>query len=184
MNFPQPKWAALLPRETVLNLATLGPVGTALRAPGHVGFAAAGTLFVFLCLPSARVTWSSSSSPRSSSGTWRSASAGRRRSSSAGRDPGEVILDEVVAMPLCFIGWRLHRLSRASSASSRILICGFAVFRFYDIRKPGSSTACSAAGRVGDRDRRHRGGACDLRHAARGRTLLFFLVHHPAAAAA
>jgi phosphatidylglycerophosphatase A len=48
-------------------------------------------------------------------------------------DPGEVIIDEVVAMPLCFLGW-----SRLESAATPwvLFAVGFALFRLFDITKP------------------------------------------------
>src|SRR4051812_6409552 len=48
------------------------------------------------------------------------------------RDPGEVILDEVIAMPFCFLGW-----SRLMSVAPTwaVLLAGFALFRFFDILK-------------------------------------------------
>jgi phosphatidylglycerophosphatase A len=52
------------------------------------------------------------------------------------QDPGEVILDEVVAMPLCFLGWRMI-VPAGFLASLALLIAGFGLFRFFDIRKPG-----------------------------------------------
>jgi phosphatidylglycerophosphatase A len=48
-------------------------------------------------------------------------------------DPGEVILDEVVAVPLCFLGWQglVHPIPLWG-----VCLAGFAVFRFFDISKP------------------------------------------------
>jgi phosphatidylglycerophosphatase A len=180
MNFPQPKWAALLPRETVLNLATLGPVGTALRAPGTWG-SAAGTLFFFLCchpLSDLDLVLVAAVLGYLAIGLCGQAAVLLGRS-----DPGEVILDEFVAMPLCFIGWRLIAFPGFLGFVT-ILLCGFALFRFYDIRKPG----------VIDRLQQLPGGwgividdtgaalaTCATLHAGH---LLYYLVHHPAAAAA
>lgn len=48
-------------------------------------------------------------------------------------DPGEVILDEYVAMPLCFLGWSELTLTWPAWA---VLLAGFALFRFFDILKP------------------------------------------------
>ncbi|MCX6943233.1 MAG: phosphatidylglycerophosphatase A, partial [Opitutales bacterium] len=42
-------------------------------------------------------------------------------------------LDEVVAMPLCFLGWPALAGSLPVWA---VLLAGFALFRFYDILKP------------------------------------------------
>ena len=48
-------------------------------------------------------------------------------------DPGEIVLDEFVAMPLCFLGW-----DRLPETWSMWLIClsGFGLFRLFDILKP------------------------------------------------
>jgi phosphatidylglycerophosphatase A len=51
------------------------------------------------------------------------------------RDPGEVILDEFVAMPLCFLGWQMI-VGPGLLEFLGLLIAGFALFRFYDIKKP------------------------------------------------
>ena len=49
------------------------------------------------------------------------------------KDPGEVILDEFVVMPLCFLGWPI--LVRAMPGWVALL-AGFALFRLFDIWKP------------------------------------------------
>jgi phosphatidylglycerophosphatase A len=49
------------------------------------------------------------------------------------KDPGFVILDEFVAIPLCFVGW--HGLTAIVPAWS-LLIAGFLLFRLFDIWKP------------------------------------------------
>ena len=49
------------------------------------------------------------------------------------RDPGEVILDEFVAMPLCFLGWPLLV---GPAPAWAVFMAGFALFRFFDIVKP------------------------------------------------
>jgi len=50
------------------------------------------------------------------------------------KDPGEVILDEFMAMPLCYLGWA-HLLAGPLGTWS-MLFAGFAIFRFFDILKP------------------------------------------------
>ena len=48
-------------------------------------------------------------------------------------DPGDVVLDECVAIPWCFLGWpALVAVVPAWVA----LLAGFALFRFFDIAKP------------------------------------------------
>jgi phosphatidylglycerophosphatase A len=49
------------------------------------------------------------------------------------KDPGEIVLDEVVAIPLCFLGWRTLPIAAPSWA---VLLTGFALFRLFDIVKP------------------------------------------------
>jgi len=48
-------------------------------------------------------------------------------------DPGEIVLDEFVAMPLCFLGW--DRLPETWPAWI-ICLAGFGLFRLFDILKP------------------------------------------------
>ena len=60
------------------------------------------------------------------------------------RDPGSVVLDEIVAIPLCFTGWLAavwwpqHRWPGLDFFGTRWLssIGVFALFRFFDILKP------------------------------------------------
>ena len=48
-------------------------------------------------------------------------------------DPGEVILDEFVVIPLCLLGWRELAGSPPFWVAA---VAGFALFRFFDILKP------------------------------------------------
>lgn len=62
------------------------------------------------------------------------------------QDPGSVVLDEIVAMPLCFVGWMVLRWKEGMPAflSSHFLsgsgltfaILVFVLFRVFDIAKP------------------------------------------------
>jgi phosphatidylglycerophosphatase A len=62
------------------------------------------------------------------------------------RDPGSVVLDEIAAMPVCFLGWvavqtwqtgSLPGLARFFSAHTWPLTLGvFVAFRFFDVAKP------------------------------------------------
>jgi phosphatidylglycerophosphatase A len=57
----------------------------------------------------------------------------------ARKGPGEVILDEFVVMPLCFLGWRLLAVAPAGAGhwpKWAVILTGFALFRFFDILKP------------------------------------------------
>lgn len=50
------------------------------------------------------------------------------------RDPGEIILDEVVAIPLCFLGLKTQMMD--SGFVWLYMIAGFVLFRLFDIVKP------------------------------------------------
>ena len=50
-------------------------------------------------------------------------------------DPGEVILDEFVAMPLFFAGWQMI-IGPGVLPFLGLLLAGFALFRLFDITKP------------------------------------------------
>ena len=62
------------------------------------------------------------------------------------KDPGSVVLDEIVAMPLCFLGWIGIITVRTGSAPApefffskatvAITVAIFALFRLFDIAKP------------------------------------------------
>ena len=52
------------------------------------------------------------------------------------RDPGEVVLDEFVAMPLCFFGWQRLTIGDLPWPPWAIFLGGFALFRLYDVSKP------------------------------------------------
>jgi phosphatidylglycerophosphatase A len=126
----QPVWPRLLPNALVIAVATLGPVGRRLPAPGTWG-SLAGLLYFALFFQ------------RASIGGVLIASAigayvavifcGEAELRLRKKDPGEVILDEFVVMPLCFLGWRTLP---AALPVWVVLLAGFALFRFYDILKP------------------------------------------------
>jgi phosphatidylglycerophosphatase A len=49
------------------------------------------------------------------------------------KDPGQVVLDEFIVMPLCFLGWRALN---GAPPLWVVLLAGFALFRVFDIWKP------------------------------------------------
>lgn len=125
-------WTALLPSPVVNHVATLGPVGYWGKAPGTNG-SAAGLLFYTACfhflsplgylLALAVCVYLAI------------AFCGEAEQRLFKRDPGEVILDEFVAIPVCFIGLQPAIASLGGWAWT-ILLAGFALFRFFDILKP------------------------------------------------
>ncbi|MBI3885529.1 MAG: phosphatidylglycerophosphatase A [Opitutae bacterium] len=131
MELTDPRWTRALPTKFVCAVATLGPLGTRLPAPGTWG-SLAGLLCFTVFFRHARwevvFAWSVLASLVAVAFC---GDAARR----LGReDPGEVILDEFVVMPLVFLGWRAGAGARWPEWV--VLLAGFALFRFYDILKP------------------------------------------------
>ena len=128
--FPS-NWLRPFPDWVVTGTATLGPVGMNLPAPGTWGSAAG----VFYSLVFFRrlgweetVVWTVILSFIAVAVT---GDAARRLGKG---DPGEVILDEFVVMPLVFLGWHANYLARLPEWG--VLLAGFTLFRFFDILKP------------------------------------------------
>ncbi len=130
MPLSPPRWPRVLPDVIVLGCATLGPLGRRFPAPGTWG-SLAGMLW-FLVVFS-----------RASPGAVLVAGAvlgylavglcGEAEVRLREKDPGKVILDEFLAMPLCFLGWR----ALAGQPPDWVVLAGgFALFRFFDIVKP------------------------------------------------
>lgn len=126
----QPLWPRFLPSAWVINIAMLGPVGRVRRGPGTAG-SFAGLLYftvlfaglpwwlnVLMCLPALYLAV---------------AICGEAEFRLGQRDPGGVVLDEFVVMPLCFLGWQDLPRDWPNWA---IFLAGFALFRLFDIAKP------------------------------------------------
>jgi phosphatidylglycerophosphatase A len=131
MKLPSPRWPRALPTRWVVGVATLGPIGMKLPAPGTWG-ALAGMLYFlvfFYPLPLG------SSLLLTVVGLYLAVAFCGEAAVRLGRkDPGEVILDEFAVMPLCFLAWR--GIATAGWPLWVIWLAGFALFRFYDILKP------------------------------------------------
>jgi phosphatidylglycerophosphatase A len=130
MRLRQPIWPRFLPTQMVMTFATVGPVGRIRRAPGTWG-SVAGLLYftVFFVQQSVWGTLIFGAA-----GVYLAvAMCGEAEFRLGQRDPGHVVLDEFVAMPLCFIAWPALRQVAPPWA---IFLTGFALFRFYDILKP------------------------------------------------
>lgn len=120
----------LLPTHWVANLATLGPVGYWKKMPGTYGsfvgliwytlfFHALDPFFylllcVFSCYLACEICTQAELVLRK-------------------KDPGCIILDEMVAMPLCFIGLQPYMQVRPVWW---YMFGGFLLFRLFDIVKP------------------------------------------------
>jgi phosphatidylglycerophosphatase A len=131
MKLEQPIWPRFLSSSTVLTIATLGPVGRSLPAPGTWGSVAGLMYFTVFFLD--RVGPVGALILCVVGAYFAVAFCGEAEFRLGRKDPGEVILDEFVAMPLCFFGWPVLALHAPPWA---VLLAGFAVFRFFDILKP------------------------------------------------
>ncbi len=122
-----PFWS-LIPRRVILGATTFGPIGQ-LKAPGTWGSVVGILLFtlVFAYLPPVPYLLLSLlfiflAVPLCEEAEIR---LGRR-------DPGCVILDECVAIPICFLGIPFQ----PGEPAWAWILAGFALFRFFDILKP------------------------------------------------
>ena len=126
-------WARLLPRSLILNLATLGNVGTKTKMPGTLGsilgfFFYAITFHYFtsfvyifsLCIMTYLAT----------------AICDTAEEYMMQKDPRSIILDEFVAVPFIFLGLNSFNPNVLEAGGWPIYISGILLFRFFDILKP------------------------------------------------
>lgn len=128
-------WVQLVPEAWVRGLAGIGGLGTHFRrrAPGTWGSAAGlvwyAVLFHFahplgyllLLLASFYVAW---------------AICDELEARLDLKDPNWVILDEFVAVPLCFLGLQPAMAATGQHMTWAWLLAGFALFRLFDTWKP------------------------------------------------
>jgi phosphatidylglycerophosphatase A len=131
MKVSSPDWPRHLPKWLVVGTATLGPVGMKLPAPGTWG-SLAGLLYVMVFFR--RLGWEQTVVWTILLGYLAVAFTGDAARRMGKTDPGEVILDEFIVMPLVFLGW--HAGYPARLPDWVVLLAGFALFRFFDILKP------------------------------------------------
>lgn len=136
MNYPDwmkrhpAPWAMLLPADVILALATFGPVGRLRRAPGTWGSLAGLALFTILMARSSPVGFILLEALLLYVAVSVSHEAERRLMK---RDPGEIVIDEALAMPLCFTGLQPYLFQPYSWL---LMLTAFGLFRFFDIVKP------------------------------------------------
>lgn len=136
---------ARLSDKFVVGASTLGPLGVMGRAPGTNG-TVAGLIFYTLCFhqasPLVQVILLMVSIVAAV------LLCGEAELRLQKRDPGEIILDEVVAVPLCFLG--LQALMVETGGIWAYMLAGFLLFRLFDILKPfGINRLQSFPGGVG-----------------------------------
>ncbi|MDA0348165.1 MAG: phosphatidylglycerophosphatase A [Verrucomicrobia bacterium] len=123
-------WVKALPDNVVLTIATLGPIGNIKKAPGTWGTFAGIIWFslVYWNLDLLGIlVFSSVSIYLAIQICWEAEIRLKMR------DPGKIVLDEFVAIPLCFIG--APRLLHSEIAWIVVLLV-FLFFRLFDIWKP------------------------------------------------
>jgi phosphatidylglycerophosphatase A len=126
-------WTRALPSSLVINAATLGPIGRVKKAPGTVGSVAGVGLyavffhyssllgFILLALGLAYLAVAL-------------CDAAEKRLQM--RDPGMIVLDEFVAVPLVFFGMGGYDGLIVQHGGWPVLLLGFLLFRLFDILKP------------------------------------------------
>lgn len=130
MSLTSPSWPKAWPKAVIVGLATLGPVGRKLPAPGTWG-SAVGMLYFMAAVRPLGLGWAVL---LSAIGAYLAvAVCGEAELRLAKKDPGEVILDEFVVMPFCFLGWPV--LIEVWPAWV-VGLAGFGLFRLFDILKP------------------------------------------------
>jgi len=124
-----PRWARFWPTHVVLRIATLGNLGS-LKAPGTWGSAAGVLLYIVLFY---QLNGFLGILLMLAGCYFAIGICGEAEKRMKKVDPGEIVLDEVVAMPICYIGLKPFIVE---GHAALILIAGFIVFRVFDILKP------------------------------------------------
>ena len=122
--------------KLILFVATLGPIGRKLPAPGTFGSLTGLVVYWLLVFPG-------TFEPviiHSGFGILAFCAipiCGKAEIILGKEDPSEIVLDEFVAQPLVFMGiqWA-SPVHLFDTRSLLVLVCGFALFRFFDILKP------------------------------------------------
>jgi len=126
-------WARMVPAPVAINLATMGPVGRIRKAPGTWGSVvglAFYAVFFHYATPLGFILIAALSAYFSV------AICDAAEKHLQMRDPGMIVLDEVVAVPLVFIGMGGSYGLIAQHGGWPVLLAGFVLFRIFDILKP------------------------------------------------
>lgn len=121
-----------VPDPVIIGLCTCGPVGRWGKAPGTNGTVLGLVLYTVLFHPLGLAGQLVLLAVLAAM-AWAICDEGERRMQK--RDPGEMILDEVVAVPLCFIGLSAQ-MAPSGNGIWASMLAGFLLFRFFDILKP------------------------------------------------
>jgi len=134
MRLRQPIWPRFLPTKIVLALARVGPFGRMRKAPGTWG-SLAGLIYQLLIFH--YQSWLTVVLFTLIALWFAVGICGEAEFRLGKRDPGEVVLDEFVVMPLCFIGWpHIAAVLPAWAGPWSVYVAAFVLFRLFDITKP------------------------------------------------
>ena len=126
-------WTRALPTKLVVDLATLGPVGRVKKAPGTWG-SVVGLAFYAVFFYNTSVLGFLLLAALCAYLAMAICDAAEQRLGM--RDPGMIVLDELVAVPLVFFGMGGATGLIASHGGWPVLLIGFGLFRLFDILKP------------------------------------------------
>lgn len=133
MNSKRPfPFMAFLPQRLVCDVATIGPVGNWGKAPGTNGSIVGVILYTLVFHHLHPLGYALGLVFLIGLSVAFCDEAERRMQK---QDPGEVIIDEVVAIPVCFIGLQ-SLIAHLQHNAWVVLLLGFALFRLFDILKP------------------------------------------------
>ncbi|MBL9204710.1 MAG: phosphatidylglycerophosphatase A [Opitutaceae bacterium] len=118
------------PTWLIVGLARVGPFGRFRPGPGTWGTAVGLAYFYFAFSTASTLVLAAGSA---AAALFAVAICGEAEKRLGRTDPGEIILDELVAVPFCFLGW--SEFLRVAPAWA-VLLAGFALFRLFDIAKP------------------------------------------------
>lgn len=126
-------WVQFLSTALVVNFATLGPLGLVKKGPGTVGSLAGIAFYAVLFHRAAPFEYLILSLLSVYLAVAFCDEAEKRLQM---RDPGMIILDEFVAVPLVFLGMNGSQGLIVQHGGWPVLLAGFVLFRVFDIFKP------------------------------------------------
>ena len=126
-------WTQFIPTPVVVQLATLGPLGMVKKGPGTVGSVAGIGLYAVLFHQASPFSFGLLAALWAYFAVAICDTAEQRLQM---RDPGMIVLDEFVAVPLVFIGMGGPDGLIAQHGGWPVVLAGFLLFRLFDIAKP------------------------------------------------
>lgn len=126
-------WTRVLSTPLVVNCATLGPIGRVKKAPGTLGSVAGLGLYAVLFHYSSFLGFIIMALGLAYLAVAFCDAAEKRLQM---RDPGMIVLDEFVAVPLVFFGMGGESGLIVQNGGWPVLLAGFVLFRIFDVLKP------------------------------------------------